>query len=361
MESSKLFTAYRLGSIELKNRMVMAPMTRSRSLGNVPGDLTATYYRQRAGAGLIITEGTSPSPNGLGYARIPGIYSEEQVQGWTKVTQAVHSAGGRIFMQMMHTGRVGHTANLPKGGRVIAPSAVKVNGQIWTDAQQMQDYEMPAEMTSREIKDTIEEFVHAAVNAIKAGFDGVELHAANGYLIEQFISPQTNQRTDEYGGTMENRCRFALEVTAAVAAAIGKDKTGIRLSPYGVNADMHAYPEIDATYNYLTKALSDLGIVYLHLVDHSPMGAPPVPQSLKDSMRTNFKQTMILCGGFNKESATKTLESGSAELIAFGRPFINNPDLVRRYTEGIELSTNFNGALLYTAGAEGYTDYPMAD
>ena len=253
MKEYKLITPVKIGSLELKNRIVMSPMTRSRAIGNMPNELMAEYYKQRAGAGLIITEGTSPSPNGLGYARIPGIFSKQQVVGWKKVTSAVHKAGGKIFVQLMHTGRIGHPLNLPEGAQVIAPSAVKAKGQMWTDAKMQQDYPVPKEMTAEDIQHTKKEYVTSAKNALEAGFDGIELHGANGYLLEQFLSPITNTRKDNYGGNIENRCRFVIEVATAVSNAIGKEKTGIRLSPYGVGGDMAYYPEIDATYKYLSE------------------------------------------------------------------------------------------------------------
>lgn len=359
MNQSKLFNPSQTGSISLKNSIVMSPMTRSRAIGNVPNDLMATYYGQRAEAGLIITEGTSPSPNGLGYSRIPGIFSEEQTEGWKKITTAVHQKGGKIVVQLMHTGRISHSLNLPAGAQVLAPSAVKPAGQMWTDTQQMQDFPIPKAMTAEELKQAQAEFVSAAKNAIEAGFDGVELHGANGYLLEQFLSPVSNVRTDEYGGSIENRARFVLEVTAAVAQAIGKEKTGIRLSPYGVASDMPHYPEIDATYDYLSKELNNIGIAYIHVVDHSAMGAPAVPLAIKQTIRNNFKNTLILAGGYDKEKGEADLQSGLGDLIAFGRPFINNPDLVTRMKNDLPLSQIFHGDLLYTADEKGYTDYPF--
>ena len=358
MKKDKLFTPIELGKIELKNRIVMAPMTRCRAIGNIPNDLMATYYQQRATAGLIVAEGTSPSPNGLGYARIPGIFSEPQIVGWKKVTSAVHSRGGKIFIQLMHTGRISHILNMSEGAEVIAPSAIKATGQMWTDAKGMQDYPTPKAMTAEDIVLTQAEYVKAAKNAIEAGFDGVELHGANGYLLEEFLSPISNVRTDKYDGSIENRCRFVIEVATAVADAIGKDKTGIRLSPYGVAGDMPNYTEIDATYDYLSKELNKIGIVYIHLVDHSAMGAPVVPIQIKELIRKNFNKTLILCGGYDKECAEADLASGLCDLIGFGRPFINNPDLVVRLKENFELSQNLKTELFYTADEKGYTDYP---
>jgi N-ethylmaleimide reductase len=358
METNKLFTPDKVGAITVKNRMVMAPMTRSRAIGNIPNALMAEYYRQRSGAGLIITEGTSPAPNGLGYARIPGIFSEQQVDGWKKTTSAVHHSGGKIVVQLMHTGRISHPLNMSEGASIIAPSAVKAAGQMWTDAKQLQDFPVPKEMTAADLVSTKAEFVTAAKNAMQAGFDGVELHSANGYLLEQFLSPVSNIRKDNYGGTVENRCRFVLEVVSAVAQAIGKDKTGIRLSPYGVASDMPHYPEIGTTYNYLSEELSNLDITYIHLVDHSAMGAPEVPAKLKKQIRIIFKNTIILSGGYDKERAENDLSSGLGDLIAFGRPYINNPDLVDRYINNWPLSTDLKMDLFYTADEKGYTDYP---
>ncbi len=355
----KIFQSYKLGSVELNNHIVMAPMTRSRAIGNVPNDLIATYYSQRAGAGLIVTEGTSPSPNGLGYPRIPGIYSKEQVDGWKKVTNAVHNKGSKIFVQLMHTGRISHLDNMPEGAKVLAPSAIKAGGKMWTDTQGLQDHTEPSALSKDELEMTKNEYITAAKNAIEAGFDGVELHGANGYLLEQFLNPHTNIREDEYGGSIENRCRFVLEAAEATVQTIGKDKTAIRLSPYGVNADMPLYEEIEETYKYLTTELNKLGLVYIHLVDHSAMGAPEVPRKMKEIMRNEFKNTLILSGGYGLESAEQELEKGIADLVAFGRPFINNPDLVERLKNGWALNTDLNMDAFYTPDEKGYTDYPF--
>ena len=359
MKANQLFSAAQLGSTKLLNHIVMAPMTRCRAIENMPNDLMAKYYEQRAQAGLIITEGTAPSANGLGYARIPGIFNKEQTEGWKKITNAVHGNGGRIFVQLMHTGRISHPLNMPEGAAIIAPSAVKAAGQMWTDAKQLQDFIVPKAMTAADILQTKNEYISAAENAIEARFDGVELHGANGYLLEEFLSPVTNTRNDEYGGSIENRCRFVIEVVAAVALAIGKDRTGIRLSPYGVASDMPHYPEIDATYDYLSQQLNNTGIAHIHLVDHSAMGAPAVPLEIKKLIRKNFKQSIILCGGYDKQRAEEDVESGLANLIAFGRPFINNPDLVERMANDWPLSQELKMDLFYSADEKGYTDYPL--
>ncbi len=358
MNRYKLFLPAKLGQLTLKNRIVMAPMTRCRAIGNVPNELMAEYYGQRAGAGLIITEGTAPSPNGLGYARIPGCFSMVQVEGWKKTTSAVHKAGGKIFLQLMHTGRISHSLNLQEGAQIIAPSAVRASGQMWTDSAELQDFPIPKHMDDDDLLLTLTEYVAAAKHAIDAGFDGVELHAANGYLLEQFLSPVSNIRTDKYGGSIENRCRFVLEVVKEVSEVIGKEKTGVRLSPYGVASDMPHYPEIDETYTYLAEELNKLGIVYLHIVDHSAMGAPEVPSEIKIIIRSRFKNTIILSGGYNRESAEAEIENSQADLIAFGRPFINNPDLVKRMKNHWPMSHELNMQQFYTADEKGYTDYP---
>ena len=358
MKAYKLFEEARLGSETLLNRIVMAPMTRCRAIGNIPNQLMAKYYEQRSHAGLIITEGTAPSANGLGYARIPGIFNTEQIEGWKKVTNAVHTNGGRIFVQLMHCGRISHPLNMAEGTEIVAPSAVKAAGQMWTDANQLQDFPTPKEMTAEDIITTKNEFELAAKNALEARFDGVELHGANGYLLEEFLSPVSNNRNDNYGGTIENRCRFVLEVVTAVANAIGKEKTGIRLAPYGVASDMPHYPEINDTYDYLSKQLNSMDIAHIHLVDHSAMGAPVVPLEIKQLIRKNFKNTIILCGGYDKEKAEVDIESGLADLIAFGRPFIYNPDLVERMKNDWPLSQDMNMDLFYSADEKGYTDYP---
>ena len=359
MKKYKLFSTFKVGSVELKNRVVMSPMTRCRAIGNVPNELMAEYYNQRIGAGLIITEGTSPSPNGLGYARIPGIFSKQQVEGWKKTTSAVHKGGGKIFIQFMHTGRISHSLNMPEGAQILSPSAVKAAGQMWTDAKMLQDFQVPKAMTAEDLINTKAEFVDAAKNALNSGFDGVELHGANGYLLEQFLSPVSNIRNDNYGGSIENHCRFVIEVVTAVAETIGKGKTGIRLSPYGVASDMPHYPGIDATYKYLSEQLNALGIAYIHLVDHSSMGAPVVPLELKKLIRKIFKNTIILSGGYDKERAENDIRSGLGDLVAFGRPFINNPDLVERFKNNWKLSQDLKMDLFYAADKKGYTDYPF--
>ncbi|GAB1232240.1 alkene reductase [Ferrigenium sp. UT4] len=351
-----LYTQTTLGKLQLKNRIVMAPMTRSRATGNVPNELMVKYYSLRAAAGLIITEGTSPSPNGLGYARIPGVFSDEQVAGWRKVTDAVHAAGGKIFVQLMHTGRVSHLANMPSGSRVLAPSALATPGEMWTDSSGMQPYPVPEAMSAADIAATIAEYANASRHAIAAGFDGVELHAANGYLIDQFLNTATNQRTDEWGGSVENRIRFAVEIAKASAAAIGAERIGMRISPYGVFNGTAPDAKMDALYLRLVEELNKLGLAYIHVVDHSSMGAPEVSPELKAKIRANFKGKYILSGGYDAARANADLVAQRGDLVAFGRPFISNPDLVQKLQRGATLAPP-DMSTFYTPGEKGYTDY----
>lgn len=344
----KLFEEYQLGPIKLKNRFVMAPMTRSRAIGNIPNALIAQYYGQRASAGLIITEGTSPSPNGLGYARIPGLFNLEQAQGWRLVTDKVHAEGGKIFVQLMHTGRVAHPLNLPKGARVLAPSAIKAAGEMWTDAEGNQPYPTPEEMTTSEVEDAIQEFISAAKLAVnEAGFDGVEIHGANGYLIEQFLNPATNQRGDIYGNS---RMEFALRLTRGITEAIGSERTGIRISPYGTFNDMAPYEEVDSFYHEFARRLAQMGLAYIHVIDHGK-------GDVKRLVREAFTGTYILSTGYDVPKAETDLTEGRGDLVAFGKAFISNPDFVERTRKGAAL-VEPDFSKLYTPGPEGYVDYP---
>lgn len=353
---STLFTAIKKHGAEFNNRIVMAPMTRCRALGNVPNDLMAEYYAQRATAGLIITEGTSPSPNGLGYARIPGIFNDDQIAGWRKTTNAVHEKGSKIFLQIMHTGRVSHSANMPAGSRLIGPSAISADCDMWTDTQGMQKTEIPEAMTSADVESTIQEFVQAAKNAIAAGFDGVEIHSANGYLPNQFLNPGSNLRTDNYGGSIENRSRFVLEITQKIVEAIGADKTGIRFSPYNPYNGMAASDDVFATYDYLSAELNKLGILYIHLLDGAAR-ASEEGVKLIAKIRENFGGIYILNAGYDAERAAFALDTEKADMIAFGTKFISNPDLPFRLKNNKELAAA-NPATFYMADAVGYTDYP---
>jgi len=343
----KLFEEYQLGKLKLRNRFVMAPMTRSRAIGNIVNSLIAEYYGQRASAGLIITEGTSPSPNGLGYARIPGLFTLEQALAWRQVTDEVHKRGGKIFVQLMHTGRITHEKNLPEGGRVLAPSAIAAKGEMWTDEQGNQPLPVPKEMTLQEVEDTIQEFVKSAKLAVnEAGFDGVELHGANGYLINQFLNPDTNKRGDIYG---KDRMAFAVNLAKAVTQAIGGDKTGFRISPYGTFNDLKVHDDIDGFYAILARRLSETGLAYIHVIDHGQ-------GEVKRLVRENFKGAYILSTGYDVEKAEQHLQEGYGDLVAFGKAFIGNPDFVERVKAGKSLS-EFDGSKLYTPGPEGYTDY----
>jgi N-ethylmaleimide reductase len=354
-----LFTPFRLGRLDLPNRIVMSPMTRSRAIGNTPNEQMARYYALRADAGLIVTEGTAPSPNGLGYARIPGAYSPDQIAGWRLVTDAVHTAGGRIFIQLMHTGRIGHAHNLPANARVVAPSAIAAPSTMYTDAAGPQPHPVPDEMSISDIRAATSEFAHAARSAIAAGADGVELHAANGYLIEQFLNTASNTRTDEYGTTsIPDRIRFAIEVAEATAAAIGADRVGIRISPHGVNGGLVADANTDATYVALARELSRIGLAYIHLVDHSSLGAPPVPAELKAAVRDAFRGPFMLAGGYDKDRAEADLSANRADLVAFGRPFLSNPSFVAKLRDARPL-TPPDPSTFFTPGEKGYLDYPV--
>jgi N-ethylmaleimide reductase len=354
-----LFYKVTTHSAEFSNAIVMAPMTRSRAVGSLPNESIATYYAQRASAGLIITEGTAPSPNGLGYARIPGIYNKQQVEAWKPVTRAVHDKGGKIYAQLMHVGRIAHSANMPAGSRIIAPSAIAANGDMWTDEKGLQPNGKPEAMSLADIKNTINEFAQAAQNAIDAGFDGVELHGANGYLLEQFLNPHTNQRTDTYGGSAENRIRFVLEVTTAVIKMIGCEKVGLRVSPYSGFNDMPPYSDTFNTYLHLAREVSKLNIVYLHLVDYAAR-ATEEGRNLIRAIRENFKNILILNGGYTKERALSALQEEGADMISFGSSFIANPDLPHRLKNDIPLS-NPDPNTFYTPGNTGYIDYAFSE
>jgi len=335
----------------------MAPMTRSRAINNIPNDLMAEYYGQRVGAGLIITEGTSPAPEGLGYARIPGMYSPAQIEGWKKITSAVHRSKTKIFVQLMHTGRIASKYNLPDGYEVVGVSSIKATGQMFTDTHGMQDYPEPIALTTHGVKGVIEGYVASAKNAIEAGFDGIELHGANGYLIEQFLNPNVNNRTDEYGGDYKARSAFALEIAQRAADAIGKSKIGIRFSPYSTTGDLKAYAEneVHDTYVYLASELNKIGIAYLHIGFSAA-----IPKKTLDAIRSAFSGTIIRCNGLTPETALTALQDGFADLVAFGRSFLANPDLDQRIAAQSKLNPP-DVTTLFTPGAKGYTDYPVTD
>jgi N-ethylmaleimide reductase len=355
MSTPTLFQPLEAGPLSLHSRIAMAPMTRSRAPGNIPNALMREYYGQRAGAGLQITEGVAPSPEGLGYARIPGLFNVAQARAWGEIAHAVHERGGKLVVQLMHTGRIGHGLNLPAGvDTLLAPSAIAAAGQMWTDEQGMQPHPVPKAMDADDLARVKASFVRAAEFAVAAGVDGIELHAANGYLLAQFLNPKSNHRSDAYGGNGENRRRFVLEVVDAVAAAIGRERVGIRLSPFNAFNDLEAnYEGEEAELLELVRELSARRLGYLHLI--ATPGA--VPESTVDAVRAAYPGVLMLAGDFDRERAEAALAARRADLIAFGRPFIANPDLPRRLRERLPLAS-FDGDTLYSPGPKGYADYP---
>ncbi|MHA3703529.1 alkene reductase [Jatrophihabitans sp. YIM 134969] len=352
---TSLFEPIEVGKLTLSNRIAMAPLTRNRAgAGQVPREIAAQYYGQRAGVGLIITEGTQPSAVGQGYLDTPGIHTEEQVEGWRAVADAVHARGGHIVVQLMHTGRIGHPDNTPVPD-LVAPSAIAAPGQIVTATGQ-QDFPTPRALATEEIPAVVGEFVHAARSAVEAGLDGVEIHAANGYLVHQFLAPSSNVRTDAYGGSPENRARFAVEVVTAVAEAIGPERVGIRISPsHNIQGAVEDDPEATATtYRTLVDAIAPLGLAYLSYL------ADPRAELTRD-LRTRFGGPVIGNDGFGEvttqESAQALLDEGLADLVAVGRLAIANPDLVERWRTGAPLNEP-DSATFYGGDAEGYVDYP---
>lgn len=348
------FEPVRIPGATLSNRIALAPMTRSRAgEGGVATALVAEYYTQRASAGLIISEGIQPSAVGQGYPFTPGLHSAEQVTAWRAVTDSVHAAGGRIFAQLMHTGRIGHPSLLPDGLVPVAPSAVAAQGQVFT-AEGMKDFVTPHELTGAEVRQTIADYAQAARNAVEAGFDGVELHGANGYLIHQFLAPGSNRRTDEWGGTVENRIRFAVEVVKAVAAAIGAERTALRVSPGNTYNDI-SEPDPQPAYEALVKAIDGLGLAYLHVLESTPEA-----RETTLALRKQFSGPLVLnpvTDGPTDHRALPLIEDGIADVLAFGALFLANPDLPERLRAGgpynvPDQSTFFGG------DARGYTDYP---
>ncbi|MEH6452122.1 MAG: alkene reductase [Psychromonas sp.] len=360
--TDSLFQPIKLGNISLKNRIVMPPMTRSRATqpGNLANDIMAEYYAQRASAGLIVVEGTQISALGQGYAWTPGIYTPEQIAGWKKVTDAVRNKGGVIFAQLWHVGRVTHPDNIG-GEQPISSSALKAeNVKVFidngTDEPGFVDVVMPREMTKTDIKNVIEEYRQAALNAIESGFDGIELHAANGYLINQFIDSEANNRTDEYGGCIENRLRFLSEVVAAMVEAIGADRVGVRLAPFtSLNGTVDATPV--ETYTAAAALLNAQNIVYLHIAEVDWDDAPETPLAFKQAVRDAFQGTLIYAGRYDAEKGAEAIKHGLVDMIGFGRPFVSNPDLPNRIQNGYPLAQHDPNTLF--GGAEkGLTDYP---
>jgi len=343
-----LFSPIRVGALDLPNRIVMAPMTRNRSPGQVPNALNAEYYAQRASAGLIVTEGATPDASGRGYIDIPGIYNDAQVAGWRQVAGAVHAKGGHIFVQLMHTGRISHPDFLD-GAQPVAPSAIAAPGEIYTHTG-MKPHGAPRALDAAEIPALIASYGRAATLAREAGLDGVEVHGANGYLPGQFLAPNVNQRDDAWGGTLEKRARFLLEAVDAAVAAIGADRVGVRLSPGGVFNDIHD-PDAPVTYAHVAGELAKRNLAYLHIFNTNPGFDVPA------LIRANYKGTLILNGGYDRARAEADIASGLADLVAFGVPFLANPDLPARLAQGAALNTPDQGSF-YGGDAKGYTDYP---
>jgi N-ethylmaleimide reductase len=353
-----LFAPYVLGNLRLANRMVMAPMTRCRAIdGNVPGPLSVTYYVQRAAAGLIITEGSQVSPQGVGFFRTPGIYSEAQVAGWKTVTSAVHQAGGKMFLQLWHVGRMSHPDFL-SGDLPVAPSALPINEEIHTPYGKKM-IPVPRALGLSEIPKIVQKFQDGAAYAKEAGFDGVEIHGANGYLLDQFLRDGSNRRTDRYGGSLDNRARLPIEITEAVVAVWGAKKVGYRISPhFNLHAMSDTHPR--ETFGHLADRLSNLGIAYIHLVEPvgGKLGAISPDAQMAPLIRKKFDGALILNGGYNKESATRAIEDGLGDLVAFGTPFLANPDLPERFRKDAPLNRE-DPSTFYTGEEKGYTDYPV--
>lgn len=355
MFNQPLLQNVKLGPYELKNRIVMAPMTRSRAVNpeHAPTDLHVEYYAQRATAGLIVSEATQVSPQGIGYIHTPGIHSAAQIAGWRKVTQAVHTQGGRIFAQLWHVGRISHP-DFYAGELPVAPSAINPKTKSFT-AEGFKDTVTPRALETTEIPGIVADFVQAAKNAIAAGFDGVELHGANGYLIEQFLRDSSNHRTDQYGGSIVNRARFLFEIVEGIAEAIGSERIGVRLSPAGVFGNP-ADSDTAVLYDFVIGVLDGFGLAYLHLID-AP-ATKDFPDGVVARYRTEYHGTLIANNGYDRERGNAVIAAGNADLIAFGKPFISNPDLVERFRLGLA-PIKADPTTFYQGGQRGYTDYPV--
>ncbi|GGO63059.1 N-ethylmaleimide reductase [Roseovarius pacificus] len=359
MTDKTVFDTYTLGGITLSNRVVFAPLTRNRAgEGLVPSEFAAEYYSQRASAGLVITEATQISKQAQGYQNTPGLYTPEQIAAWRKVTDAVHAKGGRIFVQLWHVGRVSHV-DLHGGEAPVAPSAIRAETKTFVN-DGFADVSEPRALETAEIAGIVEDFRKTAANAIEAGFDGVEVHGANGYLLDQFLRSSSNVRTDAYGGSVENRARLLLEVVAAVAKEIGADRTGVRLSPVSPASGAVITGEEQEQFNYVAEKLNGLGIVYIHVVEGETGGPRDAAPFDYAALRSRFKNTYIANNGYDLNLANQHLAAGEADLIAFGRPFLANPDLVERLKTGAELN-QIDPTTLYGGGAKGYIDYPTLD
>ena len=362
---TRLFDTLTLGDITLQNRIIMAPLTRMRSQqpGNIPHALNAKYYAQRASAGLIISEATQISQQGQGYPATPGIHSPEQVAGWKLVTKAVHEKGGKIFLQLWHVGRISHSSHQPHGALPVAPSAITPTGKVFTADWKQADYETPRALEINEIASIIEDYRKACINAKEAGFDGVEVHGANGYLLDQFLQDGSNTRTDEYGGTIENRAKFLLQVVDVAVGVWGKGRVGVRLSPYGTFNDMSdSNPE--ALFGYVLEQLNQRSIAYVHMIEPRATSAGGNDAVASDApctselFRTKFSGAFISAGGYTPESAKDAVASGTVDAVAFGRIYIANPDLPERIKAGAALNP-YNRASFYGGAEKGYTDYPF--
>ena len=353
MPDVNLFTPGRIDGFETRNRMIMAPMTRSRAnAGAVPSEIAIEYYAQRATAGLIITEGTAPAAAGLGYARTPSIHTSDQISAWKKITDAVHANGGHIFLQLMHVGRIGHSANRITEEPLVAPSSIRAAGQMWTDKLGMQDNEMPRALEPSEIPGVISQYAQATRNGLAAGFDGVELHSASGYLPMQFLSTGSNHRTDAYGGSLQKRLRFVIETLEAMIRAAGaSSRIGIKISPAMPFNDINDANPLE-TYTTLVKAISPMGLGYLHVLRSAPL------PDIFAILRPLFKGPFAAGGGFTRESGDATLKSGEADFIVFGKLFTSNPDLPVRFAQSAALVAP-DPNTFYSPGAKGYTDFAV--
>lgn len=360
-----LFTEKGNGVFKAGNRIVMAPMTRSRSQqpGDVPTPLMAEYYAQRASAGFIVTEATQISPQGKGYSFTPGIYTDAQIDGWRKVTDAVHNAGGRIISQLWHVGRMSHES-FHADGQPVAPSALAPDAQVWVVGEDgvghMVDCPTPRALSRDEIKDIIADYRQAAANAMQAGFDGIEIHAGNGYLVDQFLRRTSNKRTDEYGGPIENRIRFAIEVVETVSQEIGADRVGIRLAPFITQRGMNDPEAVDAIL-LASKQFNEIGIAYIHLAEADWDDAPGVTDEFRQELRSGFNGAIVVAGNYTAESGSQLIESGLVDFVAYGRNFLANPDLPYRFENGLPLNELGDPKTFFGGDARGYTDYPTCN
>lgn len=363
MNAQKLFTPLTVGALEMPNRMVMAPLTRSRALqpGDIPGEMNARYYAQRATAGLIVSEATQISRQGQGYAFTPGIYTDAQVAGWKLVTDAVHAAGGRMAIQLWHVGRISHHLLQENGQAPVAPSAIRSDtGEsfvVLPEGPRRVPCDMPRALETGEIPGIIADYRRAAERALTAGFDMLELHSANGYLLQQFLSTNTNQRTDGYGGSLENRARIVLEAIDALIDVAGADRVGVRISPHFIRHDIQD-AQTEEIHLYLAQEFNRRGIAYIHIAEPDWAGGPALSDAFRQKLRAAYAGRIIVCGNYTRESAEARLGSGTADAVAFGRPYIANPDLVARFEQGAQLNKP-NPATFYGGGEEGYTDYPL--